>query len=76
MTGCKDLIPLATCPGPQAQGVEAPPAFSIVNRFCTAVLNGRAGRLTAKKRRFPALAVLRAAGIDAAAGELDTRGEL
>jgi hypothetical protein len=41
-----------------------------------AVLNGRAGRLTAKKRRFPALAVLRAAGIDAAAGELDTRGEL
>ena len=31
--------------------------FPIVNSFCMAVLHGRAGRLTAKKRRFPARAV-------------------
>jgi iron(II)-dependent oxidoreductase len=38
-------------------GGHAPLAFSCVNRFCMALLYGRAGRLTAKKRWFPARAV-------------------
>jgi hypothetical protein len=33
-------------------GVQAPLAFSIVNRFCMAVLYGRTGRLIAKNGGF------------------------
>ena len=36
--------------------VQSPFVFCTVNRFCAALLCGRAGRLTAKKRRFPARA--------------------
>ena len=37
-------------------GGEAPLAFSIANRFCMALLYGRAGRLTAQTRLFLARA--------------------
>ena len=42
-------------PGPPELGGYAPVAFSTVNRLRMEVLCGRAGRLTAKKRWFPAL---------------------
>jgi hypothetical protein len=45
-----------------ARGVYAPSAFPTVNPLSTAVLCGHAGRVAAKKRRFPARAVRVAAG--------------
>jgi hypothetical protein len=50
-----------------AWGAYAPVAFSVVNRFCMALLCGRVGCLTAKKRCFPA-------GADASAPESRVRG--
>jgi hypothetical protein len=44
---------LPLLPGP-SRGGHTPVALSTVNRFCVALLCGRAVRITAKKRRLPA----------------------
>ena len=41
-------------PGRLGAVKRRPLVFSYENPFCTGLLYGRAGRLTAKKRRFPA----------------------
>jgi hypothetical protein len=45
-----------------ARGGSAPSAFPIVIRFWMALLDGRAGLLTAQKRRFPTRAVMEQKG--------------
>jgi hypothetical protein len=60
-----DAATLGHPPRPRPGAVDAPLAFSYVNRFCMGLVYGRAGRLTAKNGGFRPR---RAGGDSAAAG--------
>ena len=63
-------------PGPPPGAFTRPSRFPYADRFCTGRLHGRAGRLTAKQRRFPARGSADAADAAAAAEAEDTRDRL